>query len=177
MKLLTNGLLLFTFTLALAGLSIKEARAESPTCTEDSVQQLVMQITYEELFTQLLPSYVQANYEAMVEELEGTEIFNNYMQEDSQGIGFVYGTLPVDYFVEFAKVSSATASVQEELVKQIEEMGITVNAVRVTSKQPELKKVTCAAQLAFANGNNLPIEYSAQYTEDEQVWVEVSGLK
>ncbi len=177
MKVIMKGLLLLLLSSLLVGWSFGKKKEQTPSCTEDPVQQLVMEITNEELFTQLLPAQVQANYADMIKELEGAKVYQEYRLVDNQGAGFVYGTLPVEYFMKFIKISPTAVSIQEKIIQQIQEMKLTVGAIRVTSKQPDIKKVMCAAQISFANGNSIPIEYSAQYTEDEQVWVEVSGLK
>lgn len=65
------------------------------------------------------------------------------------------------------------------LVKQVskdlyEENGFpSVQNIRSVSKDEAIKKCNCEAEIRFNNGNKYDVAYSAQYTDDEKVYVEV----
>ena len=64
-----------------------------------------------------------------------------------------------------------------ELVdKQLAENGFELAAIRPVSEDGKTRKCTCAATLAFKKGNTLGVDYSAQYTTDGKIYVEV-GVK
>lgn len=54
---------------------------------------------------------------------------------------------------------------------------INVLSIRTNAKDNELKKSECKADIAFSNGNTVPIGYTAQITSDGGLYVSVSGLK
>jgi hypothetical protein len=148
----------------------------TPTCTDETVKKLALEITYEALFKQLLPQQLQQNYSQIVDESKNSEIYAEYGKIDLQGEGFVYGTMPVKYFLKFAEISKTAATVKDNIAKQIKDLNISFDAIRTSDKNPDLKKTSCAADLVSANGHKSPIKYTAQRTEDKQIWVEVSGL-
>ena len=55
-------------------------------------------------------------------------------------------------------------------------MNPTITGIRTNEKNDKVKKCKCGATLALSNGNTLPIDYTAQFTEDGKLYVEVSGL-
>ena len=57
--------------------------------------------------------------------------------------------------------------------KQIAENGMTITGIRPMSEDGKIRKCTCAASIALNNGNTLGLDYSAQYTTDGQIYVEV----
>jgi hypothetical protein len=65
-----------------------------------------------------------------------------------------------------------------ELVdKQYVELNTELTGIRTNEKNDKVKKCNCSATLTFSNGKSLPINYTAQFTEDGQLYAEVSGLK
>ncbi|MFH2122049.1 MAG: hypothetical protein ABIJ50_00990 [Pseudomonadota bacterium] len=61
--------------------------------------------------------------------------------------------------------------------QQIADSKLTLSGIRVNSVKNEIKKCECGGNITNANGASIPITYSAQNTEDGQVYVEVFGLK
>ena len=82
----------------------------TPTCTDETVKKLAIEITREALFKQLLPQQLQQNYSQIVDESKNSEIYAEYGKIDLQGEGFVYGTMPVKYFLKFAEISKTYSS-------------------------------------------------------------------
>jgi len=148
----------------------------TPTCTDETVKELVLEISTEELFKQLLPEQLQVNSSQIINETKDSAIYKEYEKVDPQGTGFGWGTMPVNYFTKFAEISQTAKVVKEKITQQIKEMNLSLNGVRTSSENPDIKKISCESNLVSANGNTLPIRYTAQLTEDNQIWVEVAGL-
>lgn len=148
----------------------------TPTCGDENVKNLVLEIAHEALFKQLLPEQIPINLAELIEETRDSATYSEYEKIDPQGEGFAYGTMPVAYFLKFAEISKTAASIKENIAKQIKEMNISLDAIRTSSRNTDLKKVSCESNLASANGNTIPIQYTAQLTEDKKIVVEVTGL-
>ncbi len=148
----------------------------TPKCTDEAVQKLVVDITGQSLFKVLLPEQMQQNYRAIIEETEGTPLAKEYSEVDMQGMGYVYGFMPVEYFVRFTEISPTAAKMKADIQRLIDGMRISLDAIRCSEENAAVKKTSCAANLTFANGKTVPITYTAQRTEDKRIWVEVSGL-
>jgi len=166
-----SGLGLFVLFL-IAGCSSNS----SPTCTDQTVMDLVLEISNEALFKQLLPAQLQANYPIIIEEAKDTAVSIEYEKIDPQGTGFVWGTMPVESFLTFVNISPTAASIKDNIDLEIRKIDVVLDAIRIHGEDNDIKKVSCESNLVFANGNTLPIQYSAQLTEDQQIWVEVFGL-
>lgn len=54
--------------------------------------------------------------------------------------------------------------------------GTQLTAIRLDSEDDKTQKVSCKGQLLFPNKKTHDIRYTAQYTEDGQLFVEVYGL-
>jgi hypothetical protein len=148
----------------------------TPTCGDENVKKLVLESTYEVVFKQLLPEQIQINLAELIEETRDSATYNEYEKIDPQGEGFAYGTMPVKYFLKFTETSKTAATIKENIAKQIKEMNISLDAIRTSNRNTDLKKVSCESNLASANGNTIPIQYTAQLTEDKKILVKVTGL-
>jgi len=49
--------------------------------------------------------------------------------------------------------------------------------IRTNKQDDKVRKCECAANIVTAQGTSLPITYHAQYTDKNEVYVEVFGLK
>lgn len=58
--------------------------------------------------------------------------------------------------------------------QKIKETTIELDAVRFLSKEEDLKKCSCTADLIIDRERETKIEYTAQYTEEGKVYVELS---
>ena len=148
----------------------------TPTCTDATVKELVLKIANEALFKQLLPEQLQTNYSQIFNETKDSAVYKEYEKIDPQGAGLVWGTMAVKNFTKFAEISPTARTAQEKIAKKIKEMNLALAGIRTSSEKPGVKMISCESNLVFANGNTLPIRYTAQLTEDKQIWVEVSGL-
>ncbi len=61
--------------------------------------------------------------------------------------------------------------------EQMAEITMELAAIRTKSVDDKIKKIRCSAELRFNSGKKIDIEYTAQYTEDGELYVEVFGLK
>jgi hypothetical protein len=148
----------------------------TPTCTDATVKELVIKIANEELLKQLLPEQLQGNYSQIIKETKDSAVYKEYEKIDPRGSGFVWGTMPVKNFLKFTEISQTAKAVKEKITEQIKEMNFSLVGVRTSSEKPDVRKISCESNLVSANGNTLAIRYTAQTTEDKQIWVEVSGL-
>lgn len=171
---------------------LSSGKSEKISCSNEDVKRLVLEVTDEEVSKQLIEPYVNEKARKIEAELKDTEIWDKYFAEivvpflesassDQQEIylmtgGGILPNLPVEYFMEFAKVSPTAASIIEQINQDIKNSEFTLNAIRILKNEPDLKKVTCAADLQLPNNDEHPIKYTAQLTEDGQIYVEVSGL-
>ncbi len=57
---------------------------------------------------------------------------------------------------------------------QLEQTGMHITAVRVDDINEKTGKAFCGANLTLGNGKSWPISYTAQYTEDGQMYVEIT---
>lgn len=69
--------------------------------------------------------------------------------------------------------------VQSRVVAETEKTvsGLSLSSIRLKSRNEDTGMVSCAASLDSRNGGSTNIGYTAQHTEDGQVYVEVSGLR
>jgi hypothetical protein len=128
------------------------------------------------MFRKLLSQHLQENYSQIIEESQGTDVIKKYEKDDPQYAGIVWGTMPVEYFLKFTEVSKTANAVKKKIIEQIKEMNLSLNAIRTTGTNTEIKKVSCESNLVSTNGKTLPIQYTAQVTEDKKILVTVFGL-
>ncbi len=76
-----------------------------------------------------------------------------------------------------AKEDDRAQKIISKVDEQISKIKLELNAIRTISTDEKVGKIQCAAELRFNNERKIDIEYSAQYTEDGQLYVEVFGLK
>lgn len=128
-------------------------KSGAPSCTDESVKKLVLDISTGELRNQLLnqammmsPIRVPGTYDDLnkIKDQPGAEEIRKLI-------------LTVDQEIADAKISLAN--------------------IRINDKRNDIKKCDCGGDLAFSNGKTFPITYTAQFTEDGKVYAEVAGLK
>lgn len=126
----------------------------APSCNEESVTNLVMEITTKEVRNQDFNTNMKLG--GMIT-LQSYDELN--AQKDAPGVD--------------EKVKEIIRSTDQ----QIADSKLTLSGIRVNSIKNEIKKCECGGNITNANGSSIPITYSAQNTEDGQVYVEVFGLK
>ncbi len=148
--------------LAILGLSMMVclscSTSRAPSCTDEPVKKLVLDISAGEVRNQLFQA-------GKIE----------YGIRDGRGV------LPGTYD-DFRKLQDTPGYEKaRELMsfvdQQITAANISLTNIRLNGKHDEIKKCECGGDLVFSNGKTHPITYTAQYTEDGKVYVEVSGLK
>lgn len=127
----------------------------APNCSDDSVKKLVIDISSSEMKDQLLSNALVTQY-GTTPQFEGYPTYEQWNQKKDED---EYIKKIVDY-----------------VDKQMSDLEMKLTGVRTNGKNDEIKKCQCGGDLTFSNGNKHNIEYTAQYTEDGQVYVEVFGL-
>lgn len=130
------------------------SKSGAPSCSDDSVKGLVLDISAGELRNQLLSQNMM---------MSSIRVPGSY-----------------DDIKKIASEPNAPPEVVELISKvdeQITQLNINLINVRMNGKNNEIKKCDCGGDLSFANGKTHSITYTAQYTEDGKVYVEVAGLK
>ena len=64
----------------------------------------------------------------------------------------------------------------ETVDKQLASLSPSIEGVRTDGCDDKSRKCKCGANVVLSNGKSLPIQYTAQYTDDGKIYVEVSGL-
>lgn len=130
------------------------SKSGAPSCTDESVKKLVLDISTGELRNQFL------NQNMMMSPIRVPGSYDDVKKIASQP----------DVHPEVGKL---IAKVDE----QIADAKINLINVRINGKNNEIKKCECGGDLSFSNGKTHSITYTAQFTEDGKVYVEVAGLK
>lgn len=141
-------------------------KSGAPSCTDEAVTKLVLDISTEELSDQLTLHAVATTSRYLL--LPPFSVPGNYKAVKQR---MIQSTGDDKEFREQLRQIISTVD------KQIAEAKISLTGIRVNGRNDELKKCECGGSLSFANGKTIPIIYSAQYTEDGKVYVEVGGLK
>ncbi|SMP80832.1 hypothetical protein SAMN06295888_13613 [Desulfonatronum zhilinae] len=144
--------LLATLILAGCGSSPPD---KAPGCSDGQVQELVLQVANEELRNGLL-------FNAILTELGTTpQVQGNptYAQWDRR-----------------REESEEIARLLDLVDSQVEELSFRLDGIRTNSRDDGIRKTACGATLTSDAGMTHDIEYTAQYTEDGRVYVQVFGL-
>ncbi len=149
----------FSFSLLIATISIVFlsacSRSAAPECSDGNVTSLVMDISTSELKNQLLS-------QAIITKI-GTS-------------PRVQGNPTYDQWNEIKSNNKDIKAIIDYVDKQIAETRMTLTGIRTDGKNDAIKKCECGGDLEFSNGKSFSIKYTAQYTEDGGIHVEVSGL-
>lgn len=133
----------------------------SPNCSGDDVTALVQQIAMEHLATQVL----------------GAQI--GLALRDGNNKPFeLAAQYPIASYADWKDNPPIQHADMQQLVGRVEVQlaQMTIDAIRTTATDDTLKLCRCAGQLTIPDYKSLDVEYTAQYTEDGQLWVEVQGL-
>ena len=135
------------------------------------------------LFKSNMPKCDDENVVATVKQIAETELKN---QLTAQAIIEEFNTHPKVWgYPSYEQIMNVAVSNNDENAFTVMEYvearyvklnGFELSAIRPTAIDKELKKCSCAATLVFPHGGEHQIEYSAQETTDEQVYIEVFGL-
>ena len=130
------------YTAAIAGmiLSLNGCTSGAPQCSDNDVQELVVDISVKE-------GKRQAGYESLLQGL-----MHSSSEEGKQDLQVMVDNIDKRY------------------------KGMSLTAIRTEESNNEIQKSSCKGQLLFSNQAPFDISYTAQYTEDDQLFVEVYGL-
>jgi len=127
----------------------------APGCSDSDVTDLVVEIATEQIQNQLV--------------LQG--IISEWGQSP-QSVGNPTYAYLLEHKDSDERIQSLLAAVDE----QVATLEFSVSGIRTSSADDEVKKCECGAELSGTPGNSITVEYTAQYTEDGQLYVEVYGL-
>ena len=149
------ALLLATFVAIL----ISCGKSGAPDCSDEAVRSLVMSISTNEVKDQLLSQAIMTELR-MAPRLAGNPTYDewNKIKDTDENIKTVVDAV-------------------DEQIKSIE---MTLVGIRTNEKNDEIKKCRCGGNISIANGSDeksLSIDYTAQYTDDGELFVEVNGLR
>lgn len=144
--------LILLFAVLVSGLLVVSScgKTGAPNCADEDVKSLVIQIAEGELKRQLLIG------SGMLMDVPLNKINYDEMNKAKD---------------QNEKYARAIAYVDERMAKV--EMGL--SGIRTEGKDDEIRKCNCSGELSV-NGKSGPVEYTAQYTEDGQIYIEVFGL-
>ena len=72
--------------------------------------------------------------------------------------------------------NASVLAVVEEVDQQVTALNYRLTGVRTDGVNDQIRKVECGGTLTFLENNTSDIAFTAQYTDDNQLWVEVFGL-
>ena len=126
---------------------------EAPSCSGESVTKLVVEITTKEVRDQIFN--INMKFGGMISALSYDELKTTKDEPGNEKI--------------------------KELVlntdQQVAASKLTLSGIRINGVKNEIKKCECGGNILSASGASIPITYTAQFTEDGKVYVEVFGLK
>jgi len=154
---------LFHFSLAIiiSLLLVGCSSSGAPDCSDSDVKALVIDIATGEIKDQLF-------FQAIATQLHTAGF------KDDQILTQLKANPTYKHWNQLKDKGQDVKKLIEIVDKQM--AGISLTGIRTNGKNDQIKKCQCAGELQFSNGNTLTIEYTAQRTEDSQVYVEVSGL-
>jgi hypothetical protein len=147
MKRLPVSILVTMFTLSLLSCSSSGA----PDCSDGDVMDLVIDIAEQEFRKQLF-TITQIQISSVERKKIGQPGYKGISESD------------------------LTNMVNQDLDKKVSSLNMELEGIRTNGKNNEIKKSECGATINFSNGNDINIEYIAQYTDDDEIYVEVFGL-
>lgn len=176
MKKIINPIqLIAMFTIAIFFL-LNSCTSEQPKCNDDDVKEILFDIVKEQLQIQLEDTYYQEKY--------NYSDVRNYARDNNMNVD------SVNKKVELRIKEEA----REYAISKISEAVFKLNGIRVLNIDEELKKCDCAAELLIENfetkdpdledffenmlrmrkiiSSGMEIKYTAQLTEDDQIYVE-----
>jgi len=150
-------------TLLLVGCS----GATTPGCSDAEVTELVKDIVHQEVVNFFFLSALQTrtgSYPASVLSQIPIETWkNNPPDPENVAVNFSFEVEDIQSIIREVEAEAQAASFQ-------------LIGIRVESEEPEYGRISCAANLRAEGGGEDSISYTAQYSEDGYLNVEVFGL-
>jgi len=128
--------------------------SNTPKCSETEVTDLVMEISTDKLKNQLVNQAIISEFQTNPK---------------------VYGNPTYAQLNEQKSKDENIQKIIDIVDKQVAEIGMKLSAVRANSDSDD-NKCNCGCTLTLSDGNKADITYTAQKTDDGQIYVEVFGL-
>jgi hypothetical protein len=154
--------------LFLALICIGCTKSGAPSCTDEAVNKLVLDISTEEILNIFTTGTMANTYPYMMS--PPFNVPGNYATMKKMMIEAT-GERGDKEFRDHMRQIISTVD------KMMGDAKISLTAVRLNGKDDKIKKCDCGGNLVLPNGKTVPITYTAQLTEDGKIYVEVGGLK
>lgn len=141
------------FMAVFSTLFISGCSENTPNCSDSDVQDLVTKIYNSKLQDALLSNAILIQL-GMNPRLQGNPTYEQWNQLKTQ--------------------NSDIKKIVDYVDKQVADANMELTGIRTNSKNEEAKKSLCGGDFLFSNGKKVSVDYSVQYTEDGQIYAEVS---
>ncbi len=140
----------------------------APNCSDKVVTDLVLELADKEIKNWL---FVRSSLKKMG--VDPKSLGNNVTYADlRQEMGITY-----EQMQQMKDKDAQVLQMVEEVDKQFAEIGVKLSGIRTNNSDDDMKKCGCGGSIAMRDGEFINLKYTAQYTEDGQVYVEVIGLQ
>lgn len=146
-----------------------------PKCSDENVKSTVMEISTNEIKAQLFPQTILQ----FLHENSGKGQLSDTDYPEDLLIKFWRQNYYADYneWEQHRNSKYGVELIFFEFEKQMADISPHLSAIRTTSEDKKTKKCSCAAELSFSNGKKVDIIYNAQITDENDLYVEVFGLR
>jgi hypothetical protein len=140
-----------------------------PECASEDVKSLALDIA-----TDL--TVIDLAYSTYIKENQ----YNSYLEfyAEQHGINALVEQIKTEIRSELSarNDSSSYNSHIDNAIELLNGLDPVITNVRTASKQPELQKCTCEAQVGLNNENSLDVVYKVQFNEDGDTYIELELL-
>lgn len=137
----------------------------TPTCTDSTVKELVIKILKESAASDLAVRYSLEHWQYLPEEF-GRAAMRGYK-------------IKISEFEEYAEKDEKVKKILDMIKADLAQTTVSLNGIRINASDDKAKKCECGASAVFRTHDKtkeISVTYTAQSTEDGQVYVEVAGL-
>ena len=151
---------------------------KAPKCDEERVKNTAIELIKEKIKEQLTKgdrhnpfdvSDLETSIYSETIKIVGAKFPESVYNEKSMGLCYHYSYKETDEFKQFKK---QTEDSLENVA--INDLNINIKSIRLVNTNNEIKKCDCEADVYSEDTRINSITYSAQYTEDETIYVTVS---
>ena len=152
------------FTLLLLFFVVGCGSSGAPECSSKDVQKMVLQIVTEQFQNKFTSQTIMTEF-GIDPSLWGNPTYDSLKQQMKQGT---------------AEEKSKIETIIRLVDKQLSSFSLSLEGTRTESCDDKTRKCQCGANLVIPGPNggskSFPIKYTAQYTDDGKIYVEVFGL-
>jgi len=160
-----RSLFLIAFTLLVGSSMLLTSCSKSgaPNCSDSDVTSLVIDIANDKLKDQLL---LQGMLQLEPSESKGLNAVSQLYQ----------ATPTYEHWNNLKNENNAIKKVVDYVDRQVSELDLGLSGIRTNDTNDKARKCKCTGELTSSKGKGTDIDYTAQYTDDGQIYVEVFGL-